>query len=236
MTRILIVEDDRDIAALEADYLEINGYEVDLAYNGAEGLRKALEGNYDLLLLDVMLPDTDGFEICKQLRKDKDIPILMVTAREQSIDIVRGLGLGADDYIVKPFDPSELVARVAAHLARYKRLTEVTSPSPDAPAPDEWLEFGNVRMGLKSYRVFTDGREIRLTNKEFELLRFLAANPNIVFSKDMLYDRIWGMDAMGDTATVTVHVNHIREKLEDDPANPRYIQTVWGAGYRFYPE
>lgn len=232
MKRILIVEDDRDIAALEADYLEANGYEVALAITGTEGMKLALEKTYDLLLLDVMLPGVDGFEICKAVRREREIPILLVTAKQQAVDKIRGLGIGADDYIVKPFDPSELVARVKAHLDRYERLTGARE-SGAAPEMDGWLDLGRLRLGLQSYRVIVEEKEVRLTNKEFELLRFLATNPDIVFSKETLFDRIWGMDAMGDTATVTVHINHIREKIEADPSNPAYIQTVWGAGYRF---
>lgn len=233
MRRVLIVEDDKDIAMLEADYLEINGYGVETAESGTKGLEMALANDYDLLLLDVMLPDMDGFEICKAVRKQKEIPILMVTAREQNIDKIRGLGLGADDYIVKPFEPSELVARVGAHIARYIRLTGFGAVDKKQNTTDDWLAFGNVQIGLQSYRVLVAGEEVRFTNKEFELLKFLASNPNIVFSKDTLFDRIWGMNAMGDTATVTVHINHIREKIEPDPARPTFIQTVWGAGYRF---
>lgn len=234
MSKILIVEDDRDIAALEADYLEANGYAVEVADNGRDGLAMALENSYDLLLLDVMLPGVDGFEICKAVRREQDIPILLVTAKLESVDKVRGLGLGADDYIIKPFDPTELVARVKSNLARYDRLT---SRREDEDAGREfrerWLDFGRIKIGVNSYKVLVGDEEVRLTNKEFELLRFLATNPNIVFSKETLFDRIWGMDSMGDTATVTVHINHIREKIESDPAKPQYIGTVWGAGYRF---
>lgn len=233
MSKILIVEDDRDIAALEADYLEANGYEVERAENGKDGLSMALENSYDLLLLDVMLPGTDGFEICKAVRKEKDIPILLVTAKLESVDKVRGLGLGADDYIIKPFDPTELVARVKSHLSRYDRLTNRQDGANESEFREQWLDFGRLKIGVNSYKVLVGGEEVRLTNKEFELLRFLATNPNIVFSKETLFDRIWGMDSMGDTATVTVHINHIREKIESDPAKPQYIGTVWGAGYRF---
>lgn len=233
MSKILIVEDDHDIAALEADYLEANGYEVELADNGKDGLSMALKNSYDLLLLDVMLPGADGFEICKAVRKEKDIPILLVTAKLESVDKVRGLGLGADDYIIKPFDPTELVARVKSHLARYDRLTSRQDDSNESEFREQWLDFGRLKIGVNSYKVLVGGEEVRLTNKEFELLRFLATNPNIVFSKETLFDRIWGMDSMGDTATVTVHINHIREKIESDPAKPQFIGTVWGAGYRF---
>lgn len=229
MTRILIVEDDKNIATLEADYLEINGFGVETAYTGDEGLRLALENDYDLILLDVMLPGADGFEICKKIRKEKEIPILMVTARQDSADKILGLGLGADDYISKPFDPPELVARVRAHLSRYQRLVGAKTPA-DA---EHWMDFGRMKLGLYSYRVMVDDAEVRLTGKEFELLRFLATNPNIVFSKETLFDRIWDLDALGDDSTVAVHIKHIRDKIEIDPANPRYIQTVWGAGYRF---
>jgi DNA-binding response OmpR family regulator len=231
--RILIVEDDREISLLEADYLEISGFSVELAFDGAEGLKLALENDYDLLLLDLMLPGVDGFEICKTVRKEKDIPILMVTAQEDSIDKIRGLGLGADDYIVKPFDPAELVARVTAHLNRYERLTGRVGAGAQTETREQWVGFGRLRIGLQSRRVLVEDADIRLTNKEFELLSFLATNPNIVFSKDHLFEEIWGLDAAGDTATVTVHINRIREKIEADPARPQIIHTVWGAGYRF---
>ena len=230
--RILVVEDDHDIATLETDYLEANGYLVEHAEHGGHGLELALKNDYDLLLLDVMLPGTDGFEICKAVRRQKEIPILLVTARQDSVDKVRGLGLGADDYIIKPFDPTELVARVRSHLTRYERLTGIQGGS-QTEFKEQWLDFGRLKVGVNSYKVIADEREVRLTNKEFELLRFLATNPNIVFSKETLFDRIWGMDSMGDTATVTVHINHIREKIERDPGKPEFIGTVWGAGYRF---
>lgn len=228
---VLIVEDDLMIAELERDYLEINGYEATIAKDGDEGLNLALEKNYDLILLDVMLPGRDGFDLCREIRQAKDIPILMVTAKKESIDKIRGLGLGADDYIVKPFDPSELVARVNAHLARFERLTSVERSTAKEKASE--LKAGELRILPDAWRVFLSGKEVKLTNKEFELLVFLAQNPNIVFNKDKLFDRIWGMDSLGDASTVTVHINRLREKIEADSSNPRYIETVWGAGYRF---
>ena len=230
MRKVLIVEDDELIAELERDYLEINGYETEIALNGSKGLELALNKDFDLILLDVMLPYKDGFQICKEIRNNKEVPILMVTAKKESIDKIRGFGLGADDYIVKPFDPSELVARVNAHISRYDRLTALEK--------NDKLEFGAITFGkikilTKAWRVFIEDEEIKLTNKEFELLLFLATNPNIVFSKDVLLDKIWGMDSLADVATVPVHINRIREKIEEDSSNPRFIETVWGAGYRF---
>jgi DNA-binding response OmpR family regulator len=230
MRKILIIEDDIFIAELERDYLEINGFETEIAMTGDKGLELALNKEFDLILLDLMLPNKDGFQICREIRNSKEIPILMVTAKKESIDKVRGLGLGADDYIVKPFDPSELVARVNAHISRYNRLTTIEKK-------DE-LELGNINFGrlkilTKAWRVFVDDKEVKFVNKEFELLLFLATNPNIVFSKTTLLDRIWGLDSFGDVATVTVHINRIREKIEEDSSNPKYIETVWGAGYRF---
>jgi len=230
MKKILIIEDDILIAELERDYLEINGFETEIAMTGDKGLELALNKEFDLILLDLMLPSKDGFQICREIRSSKEIPILMVTAKKESIDKVRGLGLGADDYIVKPFDPSELVARVNAHISRYNRLTTIEKK-------DE-LELGNINFGrlkilTKAWRVFVDDKEVKFVNKEFELLLFLATNPNIVFSKTTLLDRIWGVDSFGDVATVTVHINRIREKIEEDSSNPKYIETVWGAGYRF---
>lgn len=224
--RILLVEDDQGIAEVESDYLTANGFVVDIAYDGNQGCEKALQGDYDLLLLDIMLPGKDGFAICREVRAVKDTPILMVSAKREDIDKIRGLGLGADDYIVKPFSPNELVARVKAHIARYERLTGGRNTG-DA------MIFGDLEIRRQERRVFLAGREISLKNREFDLLLFLAENPGLVFSKDSLFERIWGMEAMGDTATVTVHINRIREKIEPKPSDPRYVETVWGAGYRF---
>jgi len=190
------------------------------------GVRKGLNGDYDLILLDLMLPGMDGFSVCRRLREALDIPILMVTARREDIDKIRGLGLGADDYVEKPFSPGVLVARIKAHLARYRRLTGGEEGKSE-------VALGGVRVNTSTHRVYVDGAEVELKNKEYELLLFLMLNVDAVFSREQLYERIWGMDAMGDNATVVVHVNRLREKIERDPANPRYIQTVWGAGYRF---
>lgn len=224
--RILIVEDERLIAELQRDYLEINGYEVQIADNGQTGLDLALEGDFDLVLLDLMLPRKSGFDVCREIRERKDIPILMVTAKKEDIDIVRGLGLGADDYITKPFKPAELVARVKAHLNRYERLVGSREKR------DE-IHIHGLHIDNDSRRVFRNKEEITLTAKEFDLLHYLAAHPNRVFSKDQLFEQIWGIDATGDTQTVTVHVRKLREKIEANPAEPQLIETVWGAGYRF---
>ena len=230
MSRILIVEDDNEIALLERDYLEINDYETDLIQDGNEVLDAALRGHYDLILLDVMLPGKCGYDICRELRCKLDIPILIVTAKTESVDKIRGLGLGADDYIAKPFDPAELVARVKAHINRYKRLTGATTAAPISKP--EIISIGNLKIHLKSYKAYRGETEIKFANREFELLRFLAENPNIVFSKDELFDKIWGYEYIGDSATVAVHINRIREKIEPNPATPQIIETVWGAGYR----
>ena len=225
MQRILIIEDDEAIAAIERDYLEIDGFSVEIAPDGESGLARGLEGAFDLILLDLMLPGLDGFAVCRRLRETLDIPILMVTARQEDIDKIRGLGLGADDYIEKPFSPGVLVARVKAHLAQYARLTE-------APRARHEISLGGLTVNTDTRRVTVDGREVELKNREYELLLFLMRNPEVVFSRETLYERIWGMDAMGDNATMAVHINRLREKIEKDPSNPRYIQTVWGAGYR----
>jgi Response regulators consisting of a CheY-like receiver domain and a winged-helix DNA-binding domain len=230
MKKVLIIEDDKSIAELERDYLEINNYETMIAPDGNSGLSAALTKEFDLVLLDLMLPGMDGFEVCRKIRSQKDIPILMVTAKKEDIDKIRGLGIGADDYIVKPFSPGELVARVNSHLARYERLTNKRQNG-ELHTPE--LIIGNLRILPEAWRVYIGDKEVKLTNKEFELLLFLATNPNIVFTKDKLFDRIWGMDSLGDAATVTVHINRIREKIEEDSSNPKYIETVWGAGYRF---
>ena len=230
MRKILIIEDDNLIAELERDYLEINGFETEIAMTGDKGLELALNGKFDLILLDLMIPIKDGFQLCREIRNSKEIPILMVTAKKESIDKIRGLGLGADDYIVKPFDPSELVARVNAHLSRYDRLTSVEKKDQIELGT---ITFGRLKILTKAWRVYIDDKEVKFANKEFELLLFLATNPNIVFSKTTLLDRIWGLDSFVDVATVTVHINRIREKIEEDSSNPKFIETVWGAGYRF---
>jgi len=230
MKRILIVEDEQVIVEVEKDYLEAGGYEVDIATSGDAGLRMALEQPYDLIVLDLMLPGTDGFEICKQVRAAKDIPILMVSARKEDIDKIRGLGLGADDYITKPFSVGELVARVKAHLTRYERLTEGKGAL--ARQTDE-LRIRGIRIDKLSRKVYVNEAEVSLTSKEYDLLHFLALHPNRVFSKDELFERIWGLDALSDTATVTVYISKLREKVEPDPSKPQYIETIWGVGYRF---
>ena len=229
MPKILIVEDDVEIAMLERDYLEIEGFETQTVSDGETAVEAALTGGFDLLLLDLMLPGCNGYDVCRRIRDRVDIPILMVTARTDSVDKIRGLGLGADDYIAKPFDPAELVARVKAHLSRYARLT---GTSVKKPPETQVLTVGDVQIFPQSWKVFKAGREIKMPNREFLLLKFLAENPNIVFSKERLFETIWGYDYVGDSATVTVHIGRIREKIEDDPARPRLIETVWGAGYR----
>lgn len=227
MSRILIVEDEISIAELEKDYLELSDYEVDIASDGETGESMALKGDYVLCILDVMLPGKDGFEICKAIRKEKNIPIIMVSAKRDDIDKIRGLGLGADDYITKPFSPSELVARVKAHLARYDRLVASTVPQNDV------LEIRGLKIDKTARRVFVNNEEKVFTTKEFDLLLFLASNPNKVFSKDELFRNIWDMESIGDIATVTVHIKKIREKIEYDTSKPQYIETIWGVGYRF---
>lgn len=226
MAKILIIEDDAAIAAIERDYLEIENFEVEIASDGTVGTARGLSGEFDLILLDLMLPGMDGFTICRKLREKIDIPILMVTARQEDIDKVRGLGLGADDYIEKPFSPTVLVARVKANIAQYERL------SGTGKAPSE-IALGTIRLNTGTHRVFVDGREADLKNKEYELLLFLMLNVDMVFDRETLYEKVWGLEALGDNATVAVHINRLREKLEKDPAHPRYIETVWGAGYRF---
>lgn len=227
MDRILIIEDDELIAALERDYLEAGGFEAEVELNGAAAVQKVKTGNYDALILDVMLPGKSGFDICREIRKTMDLPIIMVTAKKEEVDTIRGLGLGADDYLVKPFSPTELVARVRSHIRMHKRLLEYREKM-----RPKTIDMKQLSIFPEERKVMMEGQEIVLTNKEFELLLFLAENPNIVFSKNALYDRIWGMDAMGDAATVTVHINRLREKIEKNPADPQLIETVWGAGYR----
>lgn len=225
--RILIVEDDADIAAIERDYLELNGYAVTIEGTGSAGLQAALEQPIDLLLLDLMLPDVDGFTICRRVREQKDIPILLVTARTEDVDKIRGLGYGADDYIEKPFSPSVLAARVKAHLAQYDRL------KPSAAAPQK-ITAGPLTADPQARSIAKNGAELNLKNKEYELLLFLMRHPEQVFSREDLYEMIWGLESMGDNITVAVHINRLREKVEDDPAAPKLLQTVWGVGYRLH--
>ena len=225
MSRILIIEDDREIAEIERDYLELDGFAADIASDGLSGLEQALAGDYDLILLDLMLPGMDGFSVCRRLREKLDIPILMVTARTQDIDKIRGLGFGADDYIEKPFSPGVLVARVKAHLAQYTRLKP-------RQAESSVITAGPISIDTDARTVTVRGTAVSLTNKEYELLLFLARHPNQIFSREDLYEMIWGLESMGDNITVAVHVNRLREKLEEDTAKPQLIQTVWGVGYR----
>lgn len=219
MTRILIAEDDLEIAYLERDYLEMQGYQVDVLHDGGLVESQLQKEDYQLLILDVMLPNKTGYDICRDVRDQVDFPILMVTSKQETMDVVRGLGLGADDYISKPFDPMELVARVKAHLSRYQRFHK--------PVNKDELTVGNLTIYLENWKVEKDGKEIKLPNREFELLVYLAKHPNRVFSKEHLFEAIWGYDYVGDSATVTVHVNRLRDKLGAD-----LIETVWGAGYR----
>ena len=227
MSRILIVEDEVSIAELEKDYLELSGFEVEMEHTGDGGLVRAMNEEYDLLILDLMLPGVDGFEICRKVREVKNMPILMVSARKDDIDKIRGLGLGADDYITKPFSPSELVARVKAHLSRYERLIGSNSPE------NEIIEIRGLKIDKTARRVYVNGIEKAFTTKEFDLLTFLASNPNHVYTKEELFREIWDMESVGDIATVTVHIKKIREKIETNTSKPQYIETIWGVGYRF---
>ena len=226
-SRFLIIEDETSIAELEKDYLELSGFEVELEEQGDVGLERALNEDFDLLILDLMLPGMDGFEICKRFREVKNTPIIMISAKKDDIDKIRGLGLGADDYMTKPFSPSEMVARVKAHLARYERL--IGSGSPE----NEIIEIRGLKIDKTARRVWVNGEEKNFTTKEFDLLTFLAQNPNHVYTKEELFREIWDMDSIGDIATVTVHIKKIREKIEFNTAKPQYIETIWGVGYRF---
>ena len=227
MSKILIVEDDQSIAELEKDYLELSKFQVEIAPDGHKGLQKALEGCYDLYIIDVMLPGLDGFQLCSKIRESQNVPILLVTAKQDELDKIRGLGLGADDYITKPFSPGELLARVKAHLGRYDRLTGVSAEK------GQLIEIRGLRIDRAARRVWVDEREINLTSREYELLTYMALNPNKVFSRQELFRNIWGMECVGDVATVTVHIKKIREKIELKLSNPQYIETIWGVGYRF---
>lgn len=227
MSKILIVEDESAIAELEKDYLELSGFDVEVANDGEVGLNQSLTEDYDLIILDLMLPGVDGFEICRQVREEKNTPIIMVSAKKDDIDKIRGLGLGADDYMTKPFSPSELVARVKAHMARYERLVG------SAVEENKIIEIRGIKIDTTARRVWVNGEEKAFTTKEFDLLTFLASHPNHVYTKDELFSEIWDMESIGDIATVTVHIKKIREKIEFDTSNPQYIETIWGVGYRF---
>ena len=227
MSKILIVEDEEAIADLEKDYLELSGFEVQVANDGVKGLKLALSDDFNLVILDLMLPGVDGFEICRKVREEKNTPIIMVSAKKDDIDKIRGLGLGADDYMTKPFSPSELVARLKAHLARYDRLIG------SAVEENKIIEIRGLKIDTTARRVWVNGEEKNFTTKEFDLLTFLASHPNHVYTKDELFREIWDMESIGDIATVTVHIKKIREKIEYDTSNPQYIETIWGVGYRF---
>ncbi|KML41747.1 response regulator transcription factor [Cytobacillus firmus] len=227
MERILIIEDEPSIAELERDYLELNHYVADIAATGQEGLERLKTNAYRLVLLDLMLPDMDGYEVCRKIREVSEIPIIMVTAKNEDIDMIRGLGRGADDYIAKPFNPNQLIARVKAHIARYDRLTS------SGPGKDEDIRIGDLLIQPGTRKVFAGNQEKILTAKEFDLLLFMASSPNQVFSKEHLLEQVWGFDFYGDVTTVTVHIRRLREKIEKDPSEPDYIDTVWGVGYRF---
>lgn len=227
MSKILIIEDELSIAELEKDYLELSGFEVEVETDGEIGGKRAIEEEFNLIILDLMLPNLDGFEICKRIREVKNIPIIMVSAKRDDIDKIRGLGLGADDYMTKPFSPSELVARVKAHLARYERLIGTGQKE------NEVIEIRGLKIDKSARRVFLNGEEKIFTTKEFDLLTFLAMNPNRVFTKEELFREIWDMESVGDIATVTVHIKKIREKIEYNTSKPQYIETIWGVGYRF---
>ena len=227
MSKILIVEDEVAIAELEKDYLELSGFDVVMQHTGDAGLKAALNEDFNLIILDLMLPNVDGFEICKKVREKKNTPIIMVSAKKEDIDKIRGLGLGADDYMTKPFSPSELVARVKAHLARYERLVG------SGVKANEIIEIRGIKIDKTARRVYVNGEEKAFTTKEFDLLTFLAENPNHVFTKEELFNKIWDMESIGDIATVTVHIKKIREKIEFNTSKPQYIETIWGVGYRF---
>lgn len=227
--KILIIEDDPDISEIEKDYLELNDYDVVITETGPDGMKEALTGNYNLIILDIMLPGMDGFDVCRNIRDKLDIPIMMLTARKTDIDKIRGLGFGADDYMEKPFSPSVLVAKVKSQLAQYFRLKN------NSNSETQKIMIGNVNLDSKTRRVFVDQDEKVLPNKEFQLLEFLMTNPDMVFSRETLYERIWGMDSMGSTSTIPVHINRLREAIEEDPANPKHLITVWGVGYKFRP-
>jgi DNA-binding response OmpR family regulator len=233
LERILIIEDDDTIAELERDFLEIAGYATVRESNGTKGIERALSESFDLILLDLMLPGKDGYAVCRAIRDKINVPILMVTAKGEELDKLRGFGLGADDYITKPFTPAELTARIKSHITRFKRITDAARKTTDFQCNEEEITIGDIVITPATRRVLVSGKEIELANKEYELLLFLASNPEIVFDKEKIYNKIWGEDRYGDINTVKEHINRLRKKIEKDPEKPQNIQTVWGAGYRF---
>lgn len=231
MGKVLIIEDDMGIYKLERDYLEIEGYEVDIQTNGVDGLKAALDYEYDLIILDIMIPKKDGFSVCRDIRKEKEIPIIMVSAKREDIDKIRGLGLGADDYMIKPFSPAELVARVKSHIQRYNRIRNSLSPT---VVLDAKITAGSLEILLDSHQVFLGGTEVNLTPREYDILVLLASSPNRVFTKEEVFESIWGIDSLGETSTIMVHINRLRAKIDKQFQNEEYIDTVWGVGYRFH--
>ena len=226
MNRILIIEDDKNIAELERDYLQLNGYKTDIVEDGETGAKLALSGQYDIIVVDLMLPKKDGYQVIKEVRNKLEIPIIVVSAKSEDIDKIRGLEYGADDYLTKPFSPAELTARIKSHIRRYERLRG------NNIAP-EIISYGGLEINAASHKVYVNGKEVQMTTKEYELLFLFASNPNIVFTKDHLFSAVWDNESYGDVATVAVHIQKIRKKIEKDPANPELIETLWGSGYRF---
>lgn len=231
MKKVLIIEDDMGIYELERDYLEIEGYEVDIQTNGVDGLAAALEHEYDLIILDIMIPKKDGFSVCRDIRKKKEIPIIMVSAKREDIDKIRGLGLGADDYMIKPFSPAELVARVKSHIQRYNRIRNSLGTTVEIESK---IAAGSLEILLDSHQVFLGGTEVSLTPREYDILILLASSPNRVFTKEEVFESIWGIDTLGETSTIMVHINRLRAKIDKQFQGEEYIDTVWGVGYRFH--
>ena len=226
MSRILIVEDEESIAELEKDYLELSGFEVEIENNGETGLKRGMEEDFDLLILDLMLPGVDGFEICKKIREVKNTPIIMVSAKKDDIDKIRGLGLGADDYITKPFNPVEVIARVRSQLRRYMQL------GGGSPKKEDGYTVGGIELNDKTKQVLAEGNEVSLTPTEFEILKLLMKNAGAVLSPKEIYENVWGGDAFGAESTVAVHIRHLREKIEINPSEPKYLKVVWAHGYK----
>lgn len=231
MKKVLIIEDDMGIYELERDYLEIEGYEVDIQTNGVDGLAAALEHEYDLIILDIMIPKKDGFSVCRDICKKKEIPIIMVSAKREDIDKIRGLGLGADDYMIKPFSPAELVARVKSHIQRYNRIRNSLGTTVEIESK---IAAGSLEILLDSHQVFLGGTEVSLTPREYDILILLASSPNRVFTKEEVFESIWGIDSLGETSTIMVHINRLRAKIDKQFQGEEYIDTVWGVGYRFH--
>ena len=230
LNKVLIVDDEIEIADVIGDFLIHDGFNTAIANTGEEALNLFKSFSPDFIMLDIMLPDNNGMELCKYFSNNSDAPIIMLSAKNSEIDKILSLGLGADDYMTKPFSPLELVARVKAHQ---RRCRKINTNEKSSLCNERIIELDGLKVDKKAYTVYKDDKRIELVQKEFEILLLLASNKGEVFTKEQIYDLVWGEDEFGEIGTVAVHMRRIRTKIEDEPSNPRYIKTIWGVGYRF---